>query len=171
MGAKLAARGKRRQSRSRDSTPGGHRQRARTRARITPTTGRREAAVVYVELVILLTVFEYMVLTTLVARARGKYGVKAPAISGHPVFDRTFRVQQNTLEGLVIFLPALWLFGRYLNPIWAAGLGVIWIAGRALYAAGYIRAAEKRGPGAGICGIVNVVLVAGALIGVLKVLV
>ena len=125
----------------------------------------------YVELVILLAIFEYMVLGTLVARARGKYGVRAPAITGHPVFDRTFRVQQNTLEGLVIFLPGLWLFGQYQNPLWAAGLGVAGIVGRALYAAGYIRGAEKRGPGAGICGIVNVVLVVGALIGVIRTLV
>ena len=122
----------------------------------------------YVALVILLAILEYMVLGFLVARARGQYGIKAPAISGHPVFDRTFRVQQNTLEGLVIFLPGLWLFGMYMNPTWAAVLGALGIVGRALYAAGYIRAAEKRGPGAGICGIVNVVLVIGSLVGVVK---
>lgn len=124
----------------------------------------------YVELVILLAIFEYMVLAMLVGRARGKYGIRAPAISGHPVFDRTFRVQQNTLEGLVIFLPALWLFGQYQSAVWAAGLGLLGIVGRGLYAAAYIRAAEKRGPGAGICGIVNIVLVVGALIGVIRAL-
>jgi hypothetical protein len=61
---------------------------------------------------ILLALVEYIVLVGLVGRARAKYGVKAPAISGPEAFDRIFRVQQNTLEGLVVFLPGLW------NQIW-----------------------------------------------------
>jgi hypothetical protein len=125
----------------------------------------------YVELVILLAILEYVVLTALVGRARVKYGVKAPAISGPEAFERSFRVQQNTLEGLVVFLPGLWLFGQYVSPVWAAGLGIVGIFGRAVYAAGYSKAAEKRGPGAVICGIVNVVLVLGALIGVTQALI
>jgi glutathione S-transferase len=124
----------------------------------------------YLDLVILLALVEYIVITWLVARARGKYGVKAPAMHGEPTFDRTFRVQQNTLEGLIVFLPALWLFGQYNDPLWAAGIGAVGIVGRAIYAAGYIQAAEKRGAGAGVCGIVNVVLVIGALIGVIRTL-
>jgi glutathione S-transferase len=122
----------------------------------------------YVALVLLLAIVEYIVLSALVGRARAKYGVKAPAVSGHPVFERIFRVQQNTLEGLVIFLPALWLFGQYVNANWAVGLGIASIVGRAMYAVGYIKAAEKRGPGAGIVGIVNIVLVIGAIVGVVK---
>jgi glutathione S-transferase len=122
----------------------------------------------HVALVILLALVEYMVLGMLVARARAKYGVKAPAISGPEGFDRTFRVQQNTLEGLVIFLPGLWLFGLYVSPTWSAGLGLLGIVGRALYAVGYIKAAEKREVGAGIVGIVNIVLVIGALIGIIR---
>ena len=124
----------------------------------------------YVALVILLALVEYIALVALVGRARAKYGVRAPAISGHPAFERTFRVQQNTLEGLVVFLPGLWLFGQYVNPVWAAWLGVIGIVGRALYAVGYIKAAEKRSAGAGIVGMVNVALVIGALVGVIKTL-
>jgi glutathione S-transferase len=122
----------------------------------------------HVALVILLALVEYMVLGMLVARARAKYGVKAPAITGPEGFDRTFRVQQNTLEGLVIFLPGLWLFGLYVSPTWSAGLGLVGIVGRALYAAGYIKAAEKREIGAGIVGVVNIVLVVGALIGIIR---
>jgi glutathione S-transferase len=124
----------------------------------------------YVAIVILLAIIEYILLGMLVARARGKYGVKAPAITGHPAFDRTFRVQQNTLEGLVIFLPGLWLFGQYLSVNWAVGLGVAGIVGRAIYAVGYIKDAEKRGPGAGIVGMVNIALVVGALVGVIRTL-
>ena len=124
-----------------------------------------------VALVILLAIVEYIVIVGLVARARGRYGIAAPATTGHAAFERTFRVQQNTLEGLVVFLPGLWLCGQYLNPTWAVWLGVAGIAGRAIYAVGYIKAADKRGFGAGIVGIVNITLVVGALVGVIKSLV
>lgn len=124
-----------------------------------------------VALVILLAVVEYIVLVGLVGYARGKYGIRAPATTGHEAFERTFRVQQNTLEGLVVFLPGLWFFGQYLNPTWAVWLGIVGIVARAIYAAGYMKAAEKRGFGAGILGIVNITLVVGALVGVIKSLV
>lgn len=121
----------------------------------------------YVYIVTVLALIEYMVLGALVARARTKYGVKAPAITGPEAFDRTFRVHQNTLEGLVVFLPALWLFGIYVNALVAAGIGVIGIVGRAIYAQGYIVAPESRGAGATICGVVNSVLALGALVGLI----
>jgi glutathione S-transferase len=82
-----------------------------------------------------------------VAKARGACGIKAPAISGNPDFERVFRVQMNTLEWLPIFLPALWLFAIYISDAIAAALGVVWIAGRILYLTGYSKAANKRGPG------------------------
>lgn len=122
----------------------------------------------YVVLVILLALVEYIVIVGLVGRARGKYRIAAPATTGHEAFERTFRVQQNTLEGLVVFLPGLWLFGQYLNPTWAVWLGVAGIVGRAIYAVGYIKAADKRGFGAGIVGMVNIALVVGALVGVIR---
>jgi glutathione S-transferase len=124
----------------------------------------------YVYVVIVLALVEYLVLGALVARARTKYGVKAPAITGPEAFDRTFRVHQNTLEGLVVFLPAIWLFGVYVSALVAAGLGLIGIIGRAIYAKGYIEAPERRGAGAAICGVVNTVLVLGALVGVIRAL-
>jgi glutathione S-transferase len=122
----------------------------------------------YVYLVIVLALIEYIVLSGLVGRARAKYGIKAPACTGSPEFERTFRVQQNTLEGLVVFLPGLWIFGTFGNPSIAAGIGVIGIVGRAIYARAYIAAAEKRGPGAMICGFVNIALVIGSLFGVIR---
>lgn len=121
----------------------------------------------YVYIVIVLALIEYMVLGGLVGWARGKHGVKAPAVSGPEEFDRTFRVHQNTLEGLVVFLPAIWLFGAYVSAPVAAGLGVIGIIGRGLYAKAYIEAPETRGKGATICGVVNMVLVLGALVGLI----
>lgn len=118
-----------------------------------------------VYIVILLALVEYQVLTALVGRARGRYGIKAPAISGHPDFERTFRVHQNTLESLVVFVPSVWIFGFYVSAVWATVLGALFILSRAIYAVGYIRAAEKRGPGAGLSGIVLTVLVLGGLVG------
>ena len=119
-----------------------------------------------VVIVILLALVEYMVLAALVGRARFKYRIPAPAITGNPTFERVFRVHQNTLENLVIFIPAVWIFGAYLSPAWAAGLGGVFIVARIEYARGYIAAAEKRSIGAGISGLVNGALVLGALVGV-----
>ncbi len=121
--------------------------------------------------VILLALIEYIVFTGLVGRARGKYKVPAPAMTGHPDFERANRVHQNTLESLIVFIPALWIFGLYLSPRWGAALGVLFIIARAIYAVGYLRAAEKRGPGAGLTGLVNIALVVGALVGVVRALV
>jgi glutathione S-transferase len=121
----------------------------------------------FVYLVIVLALIEYIILGGLVGYARGKHGVKAPDCTGPDAFNRTFRVHQNTLEGLIVFLPGLWLFGTYLSAPVAAGLGLIGIAGRALYAKLYISVPDKRGPGAAICGIVNIVLVIGSLVGVI----
>ena len=100
------------------------------------------------------------------SRARAKYGVKAPATTGHPDFERTNRIHINTLENLIVFIPAVVLFARYLDPRWAAGLGFLFVISRAVYAVGYLRAAEKRGLGAGISGLTNAALLLGALFGV-----
>ncbi|MGB8399003.1 MAPEG family protein, partial [Bradyrhizobium sp.] len=85
-----------------------------------------------------------------VAKARAAFGIKAPAITGHPDFERVFRVQMNTLEWMPVFLPSLWLFAIYVSDPIAAALGVVWIAGRFLYLTGYSQAAEKRSRGFGI---------------------
>jgi uncharacterized MAPEG superfamily protein len=114
---------------------------------------------------ILLALVEYMVMAAMVGRARAQSGVKAPAMSGHPDFERINRVHQNTLESLIVFVPAVWIFGLYLSALWAAVLGALFLVARVIYAIGYRRAAEKRAPGAGITGIVNLILIAGGLFG------
>jgi uncharacterized MAPEG superfamily protein len=118
--------------------------------------------------VMLVALIEYMVFAGLVGGARGKYGIRAPATTGHAQFERIYRVHQNTLEALIVFVPALLVFACYLSFAWAAGLGVAFIVARAIYAVLYIRAPEKRGPGAGLTGIVNIVLVLGGLWGLGK---
>ena len=122
----------------------------------------------YVYIVVVLALIEYAVLGGMVGYARGKYGIKAPAITGNENFERIFRTHQNTLEGLVVFVPTLWIFGRFVDPTIGAGLGLVWIVGRALYARGYIAGAEKRGPGAMICGLINIALLLGCLYGLIR---
>jgi glutathione S-transferase len=98
-------------------------------------------------LVTCLVILMYFVFSFRVGKARGTYGVKAPAISGHPDFERVFRAHMNTLEWMPIFLPALWLFAVYVSDAIAAALGVVWIIGRILYMTGYAKAANQRRPG------------------------
>ena len=122
----------------------------------------------YVAMVILLALVEYAAFGGLVGRARGKYGVHAPAVSGHPVFERYFRVQQNTLEQLVMFVPAIWLFGTYVNATWAALLGLVFVVARVLYLVGYVKDPAKREVGFALSSISVVALLLGALWGVAR---
>jgi glutathione S-transferase len=98
-----------------------------------------------------------------VARARRAFGVKAPATTGHPDFERAFRVQMNTLEWMPVFLPSLWLFAIYISDAIAALIGLVWIAGRILYIIGYSQAANKRGTGFGVQAFAAMALLLGAL--------
>jgi uncharacterized membrane protein YecN with MAPEG domain len=120
----------------------------------------------YPSLVTALTLIVYQVLTVNVGRARMKYKIMPPAMSGDENFERVVRVQQNTLEQLVFFLPALWLFSFYVNPLWGAVLGSVWLIGRIIFAWGYYQAAEKRVAGFAISTLSGMTLVVGALIGI-----
>jgi glutathione S-transferase len=95
----------------------------------------------------LIALLVYFVVTVNVARAHARYNVVVPAMSGHPDFERVYRVQVNMLEQLALFLPSLWLFAMFVSPVWASLFGAIWIIGRVLYAIGYYQAAEKRSAG------------------------
>ncbi len=117
----------------------------------------------YTALVTLLAALFYLFTSMQVSRARIKYGVKLPAITGNADFERVFRVQMNTLEWLPIFLPSLWLFAIYVSDWVAAIVGAVWIAGRIAYMVGYTRSAPQRGPGFLIQSIANAVLLFGAL--------
>jgi glutathione S-transferase len=119
-----------------------------------------------VSLVTIAALLVLVVVTLNVGRSRVKFGIKAPQMSGDPAFERAVRVHQNTLEQIVIFLPALWLFANFVQPIAAAILGSIWVIGRILYAWGYYQAAEKRGPGFGIAFLATVILLLGSIGGI-----
>ncbi len=94
-------------------------------------------------LMTLLAVLWYFVTLAHVALAHGKYKVYAPAMTGDPAFERSFRVQMNTLEQLVAFLPAMWIYAWYGNPRWAAIACAVWIVGRIIYAVGYWAGREE----------------------------
>ncbi len=104
----------------------------------------------------------------LVGKARGKYHIEAPATTGHPQFDRTFRVQMNTVENAVLFLPALWLFAAFVSGIWSAALGAVWLAARVWYAIAYLQDPARRGPPFGLSMLVFGILALGAAWGVIR---
>jgi hypothetical protein len=124
----------------------------------------------YVDIVTALAVLQFIVFGFKVGGARGRYGVKAPAITGNEIFERYFRVQQNTLEQLVAFLPGIYLFARYSNPLVAASLGVVYLIGREIYAYTYVKDPANRGVGYGVTFLPMIILVVGGLIGAARTL-
>jgi glutathione S-transferase len=122
----------------------------------------------YVDIVTALAVLQFFVFGFKVGGARGRFGVKAPAITGNDIFERHFRVQQNTLELLIAFVPGLYLFSRYWSPLIAAVLGVIYLVGREVYAAGYVKEPAKRSAGYGLSFLPTVILVVGGLAGAVR---
>jgi len=120
----------------------------------------------YTALVTLLAIALYFYTGLMVAKARGKYGVKAPATTGNADFERIFRVQMNTLEWMPIFLPLLWLFSFYVRDWAAALLGLVWIVGRILYIQGYTRGADQRHRGFMVQALASGALLIGVLIGI-----
>ena len=117
-----------------------------------------------------LILIEYWVISFLVGVAREKTGVKAPAMQGSPEFERTSRVQQNTLEQLIVLLPAMWLFAFYVDEMLAAGLGILFMIARIIYCRAYLQEPSKRGLGFGIGQIAQAILLLGGLIGAILVL-
>ena len=124
-----------------------------------------------VAIVLGLVLAQYLYFTLRCGQARGRLGIPAPAMTGAPEFERRLRVQENTIEQLVIFVPALLLFARYASEPVAAGLGLVFILGRALYARGYLQDPAKRGPGFGLTLLANGVLLLGGLVGAVVALV
>ena len=117
--------------------------------------------------VTLLALLQFVVMGIMVGRARGLYGVKAPATIGHEQFERWFRVHYNTLEKLIVFLPSLWLFGYYVGQYYAAGLGGIYLVGRLLYAVTYTRDPATRGLGTLLSDLPMVIMLLGGLIAII----
>jgi glutathione S-transferase len=121
----------------------------------------------WIAIVTILALVEFIWLGMRVGAARGKYAVKAPATTGHDIFERHYRVQHNTLEQLVVFLPALWLFGTYVSGGIGALIGVVFLVGRAMYAFAYVEDPAKRSTGFMLTLVPSVLLLLGGLGGAL----
>lgn len=119
-----------------------------------------------VALVTLLSGLLLFAMALTVARTRANVGIPAPAMTGDPLLERTIRAHYNTLEWILIFLPALWMFAIYVSVAWAAGLGALWIVARIVYFVGYRAEAKKRFPGFLVQAGTTTVLLLGALAGV-----
>ncbi len=127
----------------------------------------RLAGMELIAIVSALALIEYLYFAYQVGRARVRFGVPAPKTAGHPEFERYFRVQQNTLEQLVVFLPAVWMAGWYADVNAAAILGLGFVLGRAMYYVAYVRDPARRGPGFALSLAANAVLVITAMVGAL----
>ena len=119
----------------------------------------------YVDIVTALALLQFIVFGMKVGRARGTYGVAAPAISGNPLFERHFRVQQNTLELLVMVVPGLYLWSHYWAPPIAATLGGVYLVGREVYGASYVKNPASRSLGFALSMLPAMALVVGGLAG------
>jgi len=119
-------------------------------------------------IITLAALFLYVLTGVAVAVGRVKYGIAAPATTGNDDFERVFRVQMNTQENLLIFLPALWLFSIYVSYYWAGLIGLVWLVGRSYYALSYSRSAAARSPGFAISFLAFSVLAIGAGVGVVS---
>lgn len=120
----------------------------------------------WLELVTILAVIQFLVFGFMVGRARGLYQVKAPAVSGNEMFERYYRVQMNTLELLVMLLPSLWLAAKYMNPNWVAAIGAVYLIGRVVYYFAYIKDPASRGLGFGLSFLPIIILMGAVLIGI-----
>lgn len=112
-----------------------------------------------------LAVFQAFSFAYLVGKQRVKHGVKAPGVTGEAEFERAFRIHQNTVEQMVIFIPALWLFGNYVHALIGAGLGLVFVVSRFMYRKSYLNDPTSRAAGFGIGALVMMVLLIGGLIG------
>jgi uncharacterized MAPEG superfamily protein len=124
----------------------------------------------WVQLVALLALFEYLGFGTAVGNARARYDIRAPAITGDENFERYFRVQQNTLELLIVFLPVLAIAAAYWNPAWVAAIGAVFLVGRLVYFHAYVREPRQRSLGYALSIVPVLLLVLGSVIGVVRAL-
>lgn len=122
----------------------------------------------YATLVVLLALLQYIWITARVGISRGKYNINAPACEGDESWERLFRVQQNTMEQLIVFVPASFAFAYYMNPFWVWLPGAVFIIGRFLYSSEYVKDPKTRTPGMVLTMLANVILVLGALFGLVK---
>jgi glutathione S-transferase len=125
----------------------------------------------YVAIVTVLAFLEFMWLMARVGKARAQFGIHAPATTGNEIFERHFRVHMNTLEQLIMFLPSLWIFARFISPLYAAAFGVVFIIGRAIYAISYVRDPKSRSLGFALTALPTIIMMLWILVWAVRALV
>ena len=121
-----------------------------------------------VQIVLALALVQFLFFCFAVGKARGTYKIAAPATTGNEMFERYFRVQMNTLEMLVIFIPATLISAQYFGAYIVAGLGVVYLIGRMIYFTSYVKDPKSRSMGYGLSALPVVALLAGALVGAVR---
>lgn len=124
-----------------------------------------------VELITVLALLQFIYFGILVGRARGRFGIKAPAMTGNEIFERYVRVQMNTLEQLVVFLPAIWIASVYVAAYWLALLGAVYLVGRFVYLRAYVAEPSKRSLGFSLTSVPMLLLLLIDLIGSVRLLI
>ena len=120
----------------------------------------------YAVIIILLALLQYTYFSISAGIKRDTYEVEAPMISGNEIWQRHFRVQQNTLEQLIIFIPGMLAFSVYVSATWVVLPGVVFLVSRQLYAYLYVKEPKSRAPGFVPSFLSSMVLVFGSLIGI-----
>lgn len=121
-------------------------------------------------LAILLALIVFFAFGAVVGKARARWGVTAPATSGHAEFDKRHRVHMNTLEQLVLFVPVAILAAPVLGDAVTGGVGLLWSIGRIIFARAYYADPAKRGPGFMIGLLATTVLAVAAIFGAVRML-
>jgi glutathione S-transferase len=121
----------------------------------------------YATLIVLLALLQYVWFTVRVGTSRGKYNVNAPQCEGDEAWMRLSRIHLNTMEQLIVLIPATYTFAYYTSPTWVLLPGAAFILGRFLYSAEYIKDPKSRAPGMSITLAANATLIIGSLIGLL----
>ena len=123
-----------------------------------------------VALLVLLSLIQYIYFAIKVGGSRTKHGVKAPAVTGNEIWERLFRVQQNTLEQLIIFIPAIYIFAFYMSAKWALIPGGMYLIGRQIYSMSYAKDPKTRTIGFSLTFLAQIILVLGGMFGVVRAL-
>ncbi|MCO4793673.1 MAG: MAPEG family protein [Bacteriovoracaceae bacterium] len=118
-----------------------------------------------VTIIVCVALLEYVFFSIKVGSMRSKLGVKAPFVAGNEKWERYYRVQQNTIEQYIVFIPSIYGFAYYINPLWASGIGALVLIGRFLYYVGYTNPEKSRGTGFILTFVPSMVLLLGTLVG------